>query len=545
MLNYLYIVEKKQMEYFNFSVDTEGLTSIIYNFFLEGNFRAAYLTLKDGGLDDSKIEDFYRQRLKLTGSGVDGDVFISENNQPLTDTEFNEKLFYAIETLISNTNFEFDDIFTDRISKNKEVNEQLEYLFKIIDKDRVRELTVRKFFYYEGYDVVEQLTEGSSGVILSNGITIELGYNEHQYLYEILYELGYADSEFWTDDSKVIHISSNQISGSLAYAVKDLKYLSDLSDNELARCKPLTTKQLKALFVNRHLKFYGSDDTIAIKSITNGYQLIHNCGGKYGKLQFLKDCYPQMNYPRIAKTPIDGVKNCIRTSLDVPMHGLVDSFFGEITKNTIKTIQSQWDEVKHICPNNKLHFFFQEYLDGSNGVAHLIDNEFKYSLSANQGDIVDGKVGTEKLSAKHELELKEFMLDLYNKGGENIQIEFVISDDKLFIVEMKYLETTFFNEDLVIKVKKEDVLFTGTSFSRGIERVNKNEVLYVTDDCVESKHIAGKKAVIVENETEFSHILALAASLKIPAIYGTGAIYDSLPDNFKINTTGKIGYILK
>jgi hypothetical protein len=44
----------------------------------------------------------------------------------------------------------------------------------------------------------------------------------------------------------------------------------------------------------------------------------------------------------------------------------------------------------------------------------------------------------------------------------------------------------------------------------------------VEQDC--SEMLISKKALIVENHTNFSHILALSKALNIPSIYGTGKI---------------------
>jgi hypothetical protein len=50
-----------------------------------------------------------------------------------------------------------------------------------------------------------------------------------------------------------------------------------------------------------------------------------------------------------------------------------------------------------------------------------------------------------------------------------------------------------------------------------------DDILIVEQDC-SSEMLISKKALIVENHTNFSHILALSKALNIPSIYGTGKI---------------------
>jgi phosphoenolpyruvate-protein kinase (PTS system EI component) len=87
------------------------------------------------------------------------------------------------------------------------------------------------------------------------------------------------------------------------------------------------------------------------------------------------------------------------------------------------------------------------------------------------------------------------------------------------------------------------VIITGKSFSRGhIKELDVNDILVVKDDC-ESHMLLGKRALIVASNVEFSHILALARSMNIPALYGTGDI--KLPHTGKLsfNTTNKIAWV--
>ncbi len=67
-------------------------------------------------------------------------------------------------------------------------------------------------------------------------------------------------------------------------------------------------------------------------------------------------------------------------------------------------------------------------------------------------------------------------------------------------------------------------------------------MLIIDSDC-ESSEVIGKKALIVREDVEFSHALAMSFSLKIPSIYGVGDV--ELPNEFEIDTEGREGYFLK
>ena len=75
----------------------------------------------------------------------------------------------------------------------------------------------------------------------------------------------------------------------------------------------------------------------------------------------------------------------------------------------------------------------------------------------------------------------------------------------------------------------------------GVE-INSDEILIVEEDC-EAEKLLDKKALIVENATNFSHILALSKALNIPSLYGTGKV--DLPKNKQVwfNVEHGTGYV--
>ena len=78
----------------------------------------------------------------------------------------------------------------------------------------------------------------------------------------------------------------------------------------------------------------------------------------------------------------------------------------------------------------------------------------------------------------------------------------------------------------------------GRAFSRGrAEAISVSDILIVKDEC-ESEMLLGKKALIVDDDIAFSHILALSKALRIPSIYGTGRV--DLSGHEKVNFTSII-----
>ena len=138
---------------------------------------------------------------------------------------------------------------------------------------------------------------------------------------------------------------------------------------------------------------------------------------------------------------------------------------------------------------------------------------------------------------------------------ENIQIEFVISDDKVYIVQLRILKNEPTHHNSV--PDKKQILYKGKSFCTGYheysgwkpgdpdpQEFKLEDVLVIDEDADDSSLLLGKKALIVRNDNiEFSHMLALSKALNIPSIYAVGNV--QLPEAFRINARGEEGLIMK
>jgi len=355
------------------------------------------------------------------------------------------------------------------------------------------------------------------GVILSDGTLILCkGYNEHRWMYPLLYDMGLVTTDDWIDDTSTIHISSGQLNGKVAFDIEDGIY-GDIC----------TKEQINTLSkLRKHLENYGSRESV-MEMLYNYTCRKENYGGKYNGLKFLKTFYPNINLPKFSKSPTTKTKSCIRTSPTYSLPGLLNSKFG-LKHNydifqAIEAIGKDFEKYKNVRQDNKLYYFFQEYLKGINGVCHIRgrDKIFSYSVSENQGDIVKGKASDLKLSAKIRKELQQLALELAEDLRKSIQLEFVVSDNKIYIVQLRILQNE--PEETVRLAIPDKRICLGKTFSYGNIEVNIKDILVVENDG-DSSLLLGKKALIVTNEVEFSHLLAASKALKIPSMYATGKI---------------------
>lgn len=121
-----------------------------------------------------------------------------------------------------------------------------------------------------------------------------------------------------------------------------------------------------------------------------------------------------------------------------------------------------------------------------------------------------------------------------------VQIEFVSTRKGIYIVQLRLLNNHPSGSGVVRE--EEDILHTGKSFSAGCVEADKADVLIVESDC-ESHLLIGKKALIVREDVEFSHVLVLSKSMNIPSIYAVGDI--ELGETIKLDTNHEKRYILK
>jgi hypothetical protein len=244
----------------------------------------------------------------------------------------------------------------------------------------------------------------------------------------------------------------------------------------------------------------------------------------------LKKYYKDINLPKFSKEPIEGVKNCLRTSPKYSLPGLLESIF-DIKEDSLNEIQRTFDKHKDVISGNELHAFYQEYIEGYNGVFHYDNDGFRYDVSINQGDIVKGKKGNANVSETAIRKLEAFGKDLFADFERPIQVEFVIHSDDFTVVQLRLLQN---NAERTVRVSRpEECYVIGKTFSKGTIEVDVNNILILQSDG-DSKLLLGKEALIIKDDVEFSHILALSKALKIPSIFATG--------EFQLPSEGKVKF---
>jgi phosphoenolpyruvate synthase/pyruvate phosphate dikinase len=175
---------------------------------------------------------------------------------------------------------------------------------------------------------------------------------------------------------------------------------------------------------------------------------------------------------------------------------------------------------------------FQEFIDGLNGVSmHDTSNKhaylFDYAVSTKQGDIVNGKQSDASLTAAKLHELEKIGKQLSKDFRCKIQLEFVIATDgTLYIVQFRTFDKIILQHERS-KEELDESIIIGKTFTSAPDSswsrltVDVDDILVVDEDAL-SEQLLGKKALIVKNDTSFSHILALSTALDIPSIYATG-----------------------
>ena len=181
---------------------------------------------------------------------------------------------------------------------------------------------------------------------------------------------------------------------------------------------------------------------------------------------------------------------------------------------------------------NEFHLFYQEFIDGKNGVCHINENGFIYDLSTKQGDVVNGVKSGEHLSDKALVALTKYAHEIFTEFNEPLQLEFVVNEDAVTIVQMRFLKKKENKKEIK---KPANVYATGKTFSEGDITIDVSEILVVDKD-TKAEDLIGKHALIVKQDVAFSHILALSLRLDIPSMYAMG-------EDFKLPNKGKVMFV--
>ena len=517
----------------HFYTEGEAFTNLLRNFILEGRNYTVYQILRDGGFNESQANQFIRGELKFNGTTqFGGDLGVESDS-----TDSTPLLRQSVRSILAKYQEEYDEPNLNGYDRLKKYINDAEIrvlvnafgkdaLFNLYRTDELNDYTI-ELINNEGYGVILapyvyrcDKEDIQDGVILPNGDIITCGYQEHSSLYPFLKGLGLVKVSCWTACEETIHISSRQISGTIAHAI----------GHRWRDVEP-TEDQLQTLFqLKNHIGTYGYDDNVITKLLQDCEE-IEKFGGKWNNLSFIKKFYKDIQLPKVSKEPIPGVKNCLRTSPKYSLPGLLESVF-DITENSVNEINGTFEKYKDVRQGNELHIFYQEYLEGSNGVFHYDRDGFRYDISENRGDIVQGKKGKAFVSDTALRKLEKIGAEFYKDFDRPVQVEFVIQSDDVFIVQLRILENNA--ETTAILRKPEETLVEGKTFSKGEIEVDIENILILDSDG-DSELLLGKEALIVKEDVEFSHILALSKALRIPSIYATGDL--QLPTSGKVKFT--------
>lgn len=500
-------------------------TGEAFNGLVLDNFQSGEFTVVES-LVNTLDEDLVRQCFYLMYN-FEGDTRDEEGMHVTFGAipkDFPETLYFAIKTCMVGYKY---DYFWDLeyLTTQPDKYPKIATLIKYISYESIIEICKDWILREEGYDFCKKPTgRVISGVILKDGRFIDCPDQDHINLMPILNRLKLVDAGQWTESRESIHISCNQLSGTIAF---DLEHVLDYGN-----VPNITDAQIKTLWDLREwLEFYGTS-SVSVENAIRGYVAQkYNKGGKYGNLMFVKEFYPQIKTPLVSDTILDG-KSIVRTSPKYSIPGLLNSVViesGQDITSVLTNMQAEFDKYKDILPHheNELHWFYQEFLEGTNGVAHsMFEHEsrptlFTHQLSDKQGDIVKGVKGNETLTFEQNNELRKITNTFAKDLNSSIQVEFVVVEEDIYVVQLRVLENQY--EFTLLSKRPPTTFIDGITFSKGSIEVDVNDIL-VVDSEADSKALIGKKALIVKQDIEFSHILALSKALKIPSIYATGEI---------------------
>ena len=526
----------------SFFTTGDAFTRLLRDFVSSGEFEKVIEILRDGGIPDNLILDFIDGKYRFKGdTRKNPDLsFVEDDNEDIN------LLLTGWRTLCNRAGRDIDD-FTEVSPDSKW--QDFNSLFQVISEEEFCKRYQYKIIESLGYTIYKEpcLHKVEDGVITEHDYFIETGYQGHAFLYPHLLRLGLATSSHWTDDTKCFHISSRAYSGKVGWSISSNLYREEVT---------ITDTMLDAVFAWRHHfnGFYSEGRGGLVKALIKRECKKFNNGSKYGHLMFLKRYY-DFNTPRISKDPLEG-KFCVRSSPKKSIPGVLNSYF-DVTKDTyeqtLKKTELDWkwaqDNVPKLTEYNVMNTFCQEYVEGYNGVCHYKGpGTFTYDVGL-QGQVVKG-VNTASSSTSESLVdfeaihhiLRPIARALYEDIKEQIQLEFVVKDGKVTIVQLRTIDTPRFKNSTVRQDLK--IIATGTSFTSGCLELEKKDCIII-DNEVESRDVVGKgvRAILVRDNVEFSHVLALSQSLNIPSIYGIGGV--ELPERFYMDTRYISGIIFE
>lgn len=524
-------------ETLHFYTEGEPFTSLLRNFISEGRIKAVIEILVEGGLNDTTlIREFILHKLKFEGTTQHGgDLSVVTDSGYEKGTPY--QLYWIIQNILSDeegTIWDRLEYFLDDTFEDENKTALLSLFPKEYIVDQIKYYAIGQYYkvFRTPSDYPEKFGDISDGVILADGTLITCGYQEHNQLYPDLYLFGLVDTKRTLESNVIFHISSGQLSGRYGYKFNDIDSLDEANEFPAVQIQALAE-------YSKYLRGYYSGTDSLHRSLIKYFNLVWDNGGKFNNLMYLKTYLPEIKLPEFSLEPLY-LGNVIRTSPRYSLPGLLNSKFN-LDANSITEIEADFDKYKDVVPNNKLNYFYQEFIEGLNGVFNKTFNDFNYDVSSNQADIVKGVKGDVKLTHTQEQQITELANKLYDTFRDGLQVEFVFKGDELYVVQLRFIRDSKYNyQPNFTDKEKAAIVVEGNSHSRGDFKGKLSDVLVIDSDC-ESERVLTAKALIVRENVNFSHALALSSVLEIPSVYGVGDV--ELPENIEIHAHSSIGYI--
>lgn len=551
--------------YVNFVVTGEYYENLIKDSFKSGEFRTVELLCNDAGLSEELIKKVFKFQFSMSGASNEPDdiqiQFLDESPE-----DFGEDVLTGIRSAITSIvveDYGLLEILTGQVPLSRiKGGNNISVLLRYLTVEEISSICRKEILEHYGFKEYDSLDlavfdsgRTTDGVILPSGKFIACSYQEHRELFPVLNMMGIVGtSDAYSGESeadKTVHISSNCISsGAYSYAIERGDGEGYNIPNEIYRsiweCDAVS-------------RFYvGRNDFPVNAQLIDSYSDKQQNGKKYGNLMFLKEIAHDLFNDKIKlvnfSTDFADIKTnevFIRTSPKYSIAGLLNSV--KVTKVAIQSghakIAEEFEKFKDVVKYNEIHSFYQDYIEGKNGVANMeylnlegknldikhLGVDFKYMVSSNQGDVVAGKITKEYVDPFLIFELEKFMKKIVKKVRSKIQVEFVYNEEKEEIV---IVQLRIFKKSSALKNRSsipDDVIMVGRTFNSVKQPLSESyqievdvDKVLIVDSEAKSEDLIGKDALIVMQDVDFSHILALSTALRIPSIFGISATKDDI-----------------
>ncbi len=328
-------------------------------------------------------------------------------------------------------------------------------------------------------------------------------YTEHETLVQCLFDFGIINNpHIFYGESRIpyIHFSYGELTGNVIDFLIEPTLYEDIQ--------------------------FGHNDAIKLYKNLNKYNLHEDCsynnklhryfkllyayiishyienGMKYANLKFLKECYEYNVADIFLEKPNDNCNYSIRSSPLTSSPGKYSSLIGS------SDIQLFFELNKDNIP-----YFYQKTIEGINGVSEITNGEY-FALSS----VVNGGVTSNTADTYYEYNktIKNITRELHQDLGHNIQIEYVISDDNVYIVQMRLFQKKVLYQDVMVF----DPLTMGITYNTGCARgILGKDIIFIKDDTDELAKIEivkNAKGLIYNGKNRLSHLVTMARIMKIP-----------------------------